>query len=60
MAMSRSETFFRKATWEQAQHESQGYEAIELVAALTARAESERAWAQVKDQPYLPIARSRC
>ena len=53
MAMSRSETFFRKANWEQAQNESQGYEATELVAALTTRAELERPWAQVKDQPYL-------
>jgi len=47
MATSRSEAFFRKANWEQA-HESQGYEATDLITALTTRAELEHSSSQVK------------
>jgi len=53
MASSRNETFFGKANWEQAQHESQGYEAIDLVTALTTRAELDHPWSQIKDRLYL-------
>jgi len=53
MATSRGETFFRKANWEQALLESQGYEEADLVSTLTARAEVERPWAQVNRGAYV-------
>ena len=53
MATSRGDTFFRKANWEQALLESQGYEEADLVSTLTARAEVERPWAQVNGGAYV-------
>lgn len=53
MATSEGEIFSRKANWEQARQESQGYEETDLVSTLTARAEVERPWAQVDGGAYV-------